>query len=160
MTFLQLSTTWLWSVRLDERIPLPFSTFTSPRKAEPSGDYTGCFVLRGKLSPHLNDTAQHRKLNESWGRDIKNYLQNTHKLFQWLAPLHLQTPAYSSKQNWPGTEVLLPQPLSSQLFCGYFLKRIWGRDLVTPDACAPLLPAGAPVPLDFTGSCPQHGSSC
>lgn len=86
MTFLQLSTTWLRTERLDERGALPFPSPISPRKAEPPGNCTGCSVLREKPSPHLNDTAKHRKLNDSWGRDINNYLQNTHKLFQKLLP--------------------------------------------------------------------------
>lgn len=107
-----------------------------PEKLSIQGTVQAALCL-GELSPHLNDTAQHHKLNKSWGRDMKNYFQNTHKLFQWLAPLHIQTPAHSSKQNWPRTEVLLHQPLSPQLFCGYFLKRIWGRDSATTRTCAP-----------------------
>lgn len=112
VTFLQISTTWLRTVRLDE---LPASSFHSPHlflpeKLSIQGTVQAVLCL-GELSPHLNDTAQHHKLNKSWGRDMKNYFQNTHKLFQWLAPLHIQTPAYLSKQNWPGTEVLLHQPL-------------------------------------------------
>lgn len=148
VTFLQTSTTWLWTVGLDERRALPLSTPVSPRKAERSGECTGCFVLGGKLSPYLSDTAQHHKPNEPWGRDIKNYLQKHTSTFPEACSLRVQTPAYSSKQNRPRTEVLLHQPLSSQLFLRLLSKTHLGPKFGHDGSLRPFSPVG------------RSGSSC